>query len=361
MVLCATITAIFISAAFFAGSHGTYDDMFGEALGATSPPEGTLVDQEEDGDFASGSGAVDQESEYQWLVRHRTSGLHVANSAEIGELLEYIAAHRQSGEDVLVSQAPTQLEDGPMKLVEESEKRSSTPPTEATARPEVVGEILEEVVSTNFYPQYAVGILENSCTAFLVGPRHALTTANCVYNYYSNSWENELDFWRGRKGDEYLEKMYWDHVVISAKFFVTGNYVYNWALIAFMEDSASPVWLKMAYSSKVHDKAMTVYGYLVSDHPWGTMYYTVCRSNGVQDDPKQLAIQCGTSQKFSGGPILKGYNFQRSKMPLVYGISVAYDYSYSHTAMNFHPNLFWSLCHFMVKDGFDAKCGPQQQ
>ena len=362
MMLCATVTAILVSAAFFGGSHATY--VFGEALYTTSSPKETLVDQEEDGfESGSGTGAVDQSSEYQWLVRQKSGGLHVANSAEIDELVKYIAAHseyHQSG-DTLVSQAPTQVEDGPLKVVEESERRSSAPPAEATARPEVLGEILEAVGRTNFYPEYAVGILENNCTAFLVGPRHALTTASCVYYYYSDRWENGLDFWRGRKGDEYLSKMRWDHVVISAKFFVAGNDIHNWALIAFTQDSESPVWLEMAYSSKMHDKALTVYGYLVNDHPWGTMYSTVCRSNAVQDDPKRLAIQCGTSQKFSGGPILKGYDFQQSQMPLVHGISIAQGYSYSHTAVNFHPSLFWSLCHFMMEDNFDAKCGVQQQ
>ena len=365
-MLRATVMAVLISAAFFGGTHAKHDDVFAEALYTTSSPEETLVDQEEDGGFESGSGTgptVDQTSEYQWLLRKKSGELHVANSAEIDELVEYIATHSDyhlSG-DTLVSQAPTEVEDGPLKVVEESERRSSTPPTEATARRQVLGEILKVVESTNFYPQYAVGILENGCTAFLVGQRHALTMASCVYHYYTNRWENKLDFWRGRKGDEYLAKMHWDHVLIPATFFVTGNNIYNWALIVFTEDSASPVWLEMASSSKLHDKAMTVYGYLVNDHPWGTMYGTVCRSNAVQDDPKGLAIQCGTSQKFSGGPILKGYNFQRGNTPLVYGISVAQGYSYSHTAVNFHPSLFWSLCHFMMKDGFDAKCGPQQQ
>ena len=221
----------------------------------------------------------------------------------------------------------------------------------------MVGQNLEEVESTNFYPQYAVGILENNCTAFLIGQRHALTTASCVYDYDSGYWSGDLDFWRGRNGDQYLEKMLWEHVTIPAKFFVTGDHIHNWALITFTDHagSRSPVWLKMAHSQKVHDIVMTVYGYLPDDRPWGTMYSSVCRSDHTQEDTKSLAIQCGSDQKFSGGPILKGYNFKRSKMPLVYGISIAYDYSFAHKAVNFHLDLFWSLCHLMQKEGFDAR------
>lgn len=366
MRLSTAATVVLTLGYFYGYSHATY--VWGGSGVTEAVLDETLIDQEGDqfGDEDPGSGSgigVDQNSEYQWIMHSKSGELHVANSAEIEELLEYIAAHNDNRKsaDTLVSQAPTQLEDGPTKVVDESEKRRRISPTEGSARPEVVGEILEEVTSTNFYPQYGVGILENSCTAFLIGPRHALTTANCVYSYYTNRWDNDLDFWRGRRGDEYLAKMHWDHVVIPAKFFVTGSHIHNWALIAFTEDSASPVWLKFAYSSKVRDKAMTVYGYLPNDHPWGTMYSTVCRSDSIQSNAKCLAIQCGTSQKFSGGPLLKGYNFQQSKMPLVYGVSVAFEYSYSHTAVNFHPNFFWSLCHFMKKDGFDAKCGSPQE
>ena len=332
----------------------------------------TFVDQDPDYDGSgSGSGSsssvpVDETSDYQWLKKFKTGLLHVANSEEIEDLVKCVIEHHVEDYGsgmTLVSQATlTQMEDGPSKLVEEKDKRPRILPGPggANAHHVVNGETLEEVDSTNYYPEYGVGILENNCTAFLIGPRHALTTANCVYDYSTGVWKDELDFWRGRNGDEYLAKMQWEHVVISAKYFISGDDTHNWALITFTEDTASSVWLKIAYSQRVHDIVMTVYGYLPEEHPWGVMYSTVCRSDYFQNDTNSLSIQCGTGQIFSGGPILKGYNFQRSKMPLVYGLSVAYHFSYAHKAVNFHPNLFWTLCHLMQKDGFDAKCGPQQ-
>lgn len=346
----------------------------------TQPPEHwTFVDQEPDsvdeqeagsGDsIGSGSNSVsvDETSDHQWLKRSKSGQLlHVANSEELEDLLKYIAEHHievhaDGSEITLVTHAVlTQMEDGPSKLVEEKDKRPRTAPGGGNGHPVVAGETLEEVDSTNFYPQYGVGILENNCTAFLIGPRHALTTANCVYNYDMGTWEDELDFWRGRNGDEYLEKMQWEHVVISAKYFVKRDDVHNWALITFTDNTASPVWLKITYSQRVQDIVMSVYGYLPDEHPWGVMYSTVCRSDYFQTETNSLSVQCGTGQKFNGGPILKGYNFQRSKMPLVHGISIAYDFSYAHKAVNFHPDLFWTLCHLMQKDGFDAKCGSQQ-
>ena len=342
---------------------------------ATTPHEvdWTLIDQEdlEEESTESGSGessgpedlvAPRAESEYQWLARHRSGHIHVSDSKDVVELAEYIAAehHRSSDESIFESHAPTQLEDGPTKLVDESDKRPRTSPLEETTS--LLDDQLDEIDSTNFYPQYGVGILENGCTAFLVGPRHALTTASCVYNYTTGSWSSDLDFWRGRNGDEYLEKMLWDHAIIPANFFITGEHIYNWALIIFAEEAESPVWLKMAYSSELSDATVTMYGYFTSNHTWAKMYSTICQSDSIQDDQNCLTVQCGTSQKFNGGPILKGYNFQHSKMPLVYGISIDYGFqSNTHKAVSFHPFIFWSLCHHLTREGFDAKCGVQQQ
>ena len=326
----------------------------------------TLADQEPADHFeGSGSGSgpaldLDSDSEYQWIKRFNNGSLRVATSADIEKLTEWIAGnnvvYNHKGLVMLSSQAPTQLEDGPTKVVEESERSPITVPPEASERDNVLGQNLEEVDSSNYYPEYGIGVLDNGCTAFLVGPRHALTTATCVYDYGTGSWKGRLNFWRGRNGDEYLTKMYWDHVIIPAKFFVTGHHVHNWAMIVFTENSTSPVWLKMAYSHDINDKVMTVYGYLPDDRPWSTMYTSVCSSDPMQDSGEILSIQCGTDKKFSGGPILKGYNIQRGRMPHAYGISTAYRYSYAHDTVMFHPNLFWSLCYLMREEGFDAKC-----
>ena len=347
------------------GSHATSATPYAQTSSAW-----TLVDQEPTDQLensVSGSGDVpsdlDSDSEYQWVKHFNNGTLRVATGAEIEEMMEWIAEKNLAYENGvnLVSQVPTQLEDGPTKLVEESEKRPITVPPEASERDKVLGQNLEEVDSSNYYPEYGVGVLDNGCTAFLVGPRHALTTASCVHDYENGAWKNGLNFWRGRNGDDYLSKMYWDHVIIPAKFFVTGTHIHDWAVIAFTESSSSPVWLKMSHSPKLNDKAMTVFGYLPEDRPWSSMYTSVCRSDPIQDDKRILAIQCGTDKKFNGAPVVKGYHFQHSKMPLVHGISTAYEHSYAHDAVNFHPSLFWSLCYLMQDEGFDAKCASEEQ
>ena len=50
------------------------------------------------------------------------------------------------------------------------------------------------------YPNCAIGQLSNGCTAFLIGPYHAITAGHCVYNCSTKTWTNDtdLDLYIGR-------------------------------------------------------------------------------------------------------------------------------------------------------------------
>ena len=43
------------------------------------------------------------------------------------------------------------------------------------------------------YPTCAIGYLSTGCTAFLIGPHHAITAGHCVYNCSTNTWTNGTD------------------------------------------------------------------------------------------------------------------------------------------------------------------------
>ena len=50
------------------------------------------------------------------------------------------------------------------------------------------------------YPNCAIGYLSTGCTAFLIGPHHAITAGHCVYNCSTKTWanRNQLDLYIGR-------------------------------------------------------------------------------------------------------------------------------------------------------------------
>lgn len=326
----------------------------------------TLRDTEDgDVDDAGGSAGVESTSENSWVRYSKNGGVHLATVDEV-ELLERDVLSRPDifteGQGArLESYAGEQMEDGPDKL-DTDEHVNPRPKADREEGLPVAGTVLEVVASTNFYPEFAVGVLDNGCTAFLIGPRHALTSAHCVYNYNSSSFSDNLDMWRGKNSQIYLSRMTWSDAIIPRNYYVSATDQDDWALVIYSKPSTSHVWLKIGFSENVYNVPYTMFGYL-SSKAYGVMYSTMCRSRAEgapenAEDDQLLNVQCGSDECFDGGPLLRGYNFQRSKMPVAYGISLSTcdSYSFSHNNVIFQPDLFWTLCSFMSAYGFDAQC-----
>ena len=331
-----------------------------------TPVDHTYGDTEDgDSDAENGSGEQEQsQSEMAWVSYAADSNVHIATVDEVDVLQQYLG----TCDDIfaagprarLESYFGEQMEDGPNKE-DKVERVNSRPFPQREDDLPVAGTVLEVVPATNFYPEFGVGLLENGCTAFLIGPQHALTSAHCVYDFGTSSFSEHLNMWRGRNLQGYLDSMEWSKAIIPYNYFVSASHRDDWALIVYTKKSSSKVWLKMGYSENVYNAPYTVFGYL-SSKPYGAMYSTVCRSlaEGAdnQTDDQLLSMQCGSDECFDGGPVLRGYNFQRSKMPVAYGISGSdsTSFSFRHSNVVFQPKLFWSLCYLMSLNGFDAKC-----
>ena len=322
----------------------------------------TLRDAEDEAEpeYASGDAS---ESAHSWLQYTRDgSVVQSATVEDVDRLEEYLRTRPDiftaGPNSHLESYVPEQMEDGPNKVDEVKRVNRRPSPVRQEDSVPTAGTLLDEVDSTNFYPEYAIGILENGCTAFLIGPCHALTTAHCVYNSTTDEFVDDLNMWRGRKGDIYLDQMTWTSVIVPRNYTASPSSESNWALIIYDRHTLSGVWLKMGFSENIYNIPYTIYGYL-SSKPFGTMYSTVCRSRTEEPENENiLSVQCGSDECFDGGPLLRGYNFKRSKMPVVYGVSLSScdSYSFSHNSLVFQPDLFWSLCYFMSENGFDARC-----
>lgn len=321
----------------------------------------TLRDTEDDDESEEVASGAKSQSESAWIAYSRSGGLHAATVDEVETLEQYLRTRPDifsAGPKArLESYSGEQMEDGPNK-VDLVNRVNPRPAAERDENLPMASTVLDVVPSTNFYPEYAVGLLENGCTAFLVGPQHAITAAHCVYNSSESSFADQLDMWRGRNDNVFLGHMSWSAVIISHEYFVSAAEQHDWALIIYTKPSRSPVWLKMGFSESIYNVPYTMFGYL-SSQEFGVMHSTVCRSHAqVSSQDQLLSVQCGSDECFEGGPLMRGYNFQRSKMPIVYGIahSSCDSYTFSHNNVIFQPDLFWSLCYFMSLHGFDAQC-----
>ena len=318
----------------------------------------TENDDGEDSEYASGD---ESPSEKSWVIYSRGGEVHPATVDDMETFEQYLLTQPDiftaGPKSRFESYTGEQMEDGPDKL--DTIDRVNPRPT--AAREESLpfaGTVLDVVASTNFYPEFAVGILENGCTAFLVGPRHALTSAHCVYDSEQGSLKDGMDMWRGRNMASYLDQMLWTDVVIPRRYLLSAAEEDDWAMIVFDHPSTSRVWLKFGFSESIYNVPYTVFGYL-STQNYGVMYSTVCRSESEGSEGEQLlSTQCGSDECFDGGPLLRGYDFKRSKMPVAYGITLSRctSYSFSHNNIIFQSDLFWSICYLLSEFGFDAQC-----
>ena len=226
---------------------------------------------------------------------------------------------------------------------------------------------LERLSSTR-YPGNAIGLLAHeTCSAFLVGPRHALTSAKCVYEHASRTWLKELDLYCGRDCSAYQHLMHWESVRIPAGYYSNGDSRLNWALITYTVESQAPVWTSISYDPSFSNRLvyLEVAGYC--DAPSSRcLYSSECFSLPQSSLPweRNIVVECGAQIGFHGGPLFASENdlfSKRTGTPSVHGISTHTEQSNSHKMLRFTENIFWQVCHLVATDGHNLQCAPMNQ
>ena len=312
----------------------------------TAVVEGWSEEVKRAAEHDSSQGSTD--NRLQWVTYNRRGMERVAGSEMVQVFAEYLASKPFSPDpSSFEAQSTFQMEDGP-EFTDPVKHNFPSVAEKSTNTSDVSANTLQRIAHAYYNPEYAIGLLDNGCTAFLISPQHGLTAAQCVYNYSANTWSTELDFWRGKNGAFYLQRLSWKKVTIPYGFYNSGAENQNWALLQFLEKS--PVWLTLAYSNRIQDISLTVYGYL-QDRQLVNMYSTVCQSNAVQHKAKQLEMRCSSGEVFTGGPVMKGFQY---KVPVVYGVSIGQ----TNQTIHIHSELFWFACYSMEDGEYDPRCGP---
>ena len=161
-------------------------------------------DSEEPDGLESGSGDIEysgsssgEQSEIHplaWVERLKVGNVSFASEFDIDNISEFVVSSKTSASLCSNSQEPmSTFDDTSTHTINQFKNKRLSP------RRLLSYDCLKPIVKTYHYPEYAVGLLDNGCTAFLIGPYHAMTSARCVYDNKREIWEQNLDFSRGRK------------------------------------------------------------------------------------------------------------------------------------------------------------------
>lgn len=132
-------------------------------------------------------------------------------------------------------------------MLRSSEKKSESEPKERPAR-FIFGEDNREfVTNSSSFPQCAIARVTTGCTAFFIGPYHALTAAHCVNNF-RYGWRGRIRMWRERNCHDRGF-----HSTCSRVFAVMGHthnklYEYDYALVELdRSGDPAPCWFGIGY------------------------------------------------------------------------------------------------------------------
>ena len=115
------------------------------------------------------------------------------------------------------------------------------------------------------YPRYglrgrtcALAYMQNGCTAFLVGPRHAITTGHCVYDFTNRRWKTNIGMYVGRDCYSYGRFADWSRAWVLD---VNGNARSNMAFIRLTSTFTAPCWIGYGYRDPMPTTHVETCGY----------------------------------------------------------------------------------------------------
>eukprot|EP01026_Neomeris_dumetosa_P019688 TRINITY_DN1796_c0_g1_i5.p1 TRINITY_DN1796_c0_g1~~TRINITY_DN1796_c0_g1_i5.p1 ORF type:complete len:457 (-),score=62.75 TRINITY_DN1796_c0_g1_i5:548-1762(-) len=161
-----------------------------------------------------------------------------------------------------------------------------------------------QIEETSTYPFSAIGRLESGCTGFLVGPRHVLTSAHCLYSL--GEWLETQKFTPGQNNvTRPFKEVDWYAIQVASEWYANQSAVeYDYGMVFLTEDvgNLTGFW-EFGSACNRSNLPLNLIGYPTDLNPQGAQYLASCGNVEYNCTKRTFLHSCDTFAGMSGGPM----------------------------------------------------------